>query len=197
MEGLKNRSDTSNTGRLIKSFNSIHMDVKRYKKIPGIGKILGLPIAYEVSAGAIIFRKSSDRSPLFLLLQYRHKHWDFVKGHIDAGETMEETVRRETKEETGLFPLHIIPEFHERVHFFYSARGTEVERRKKEGRALWIIKTVHFFLAEYKENDSVRLSEEHIDFAWLSFEEAVERATFENAKRILRRAKRRIESLCL
>ena len=155
---------------------------------PGIERILGLPIAYEVSAGALIFRRRSNGGPEFLLLQYLHRHWDFVKGHVETGETFEDTARREAQEETGLSRLSFVPNFHKRTHFFYSAKGDEMYRRRQEGRALWILKTVHFFLAESRDRQPVRLSHEHLDFAWLSFEEAVERVTFDNAKRLLRAA---------
>lgn len=151
-------------------------------------RILGLPIAYEVSAGALVFRRAPDGTPRFLLLRYRHRHWDFVKGHIETGETLEETAQRETEEETGLTDVRFIPGFHRKTHFFYIARGDEIERRKAEGRAPWILKTVHFLLAEAPGDAPVRLSDEHLDFVWLPFEAAIGRATFENAKRLLRAA---------
>ena len=160
---------------------------------PGFERILGLPIAYEVSAGAILFRKSSGGAFEFLLLQYRHRHWDFAKGHIEAGETREEAARRETEEETGISDIRIVPGFHRRTHFFYIAKGTEIDRRRREGRAPWIFKTVHFFLAEAPGDISLRLSDEHLDAVWLPFDEALERATFENAKRLLRAAQAFLE----
>ena len=159
-------------------------------KKPGIEKVLGLPIAYEVSAGAVIFRRGSDGTPRFLLLQYRHRHWDFAKGHVETGETLERAARREIEEETGLTRLRFVPDFHRRVRFFYTAKGSERVRRRREGRALWIFKTVHFFLAESEDSVDIRLSDEHLDFAWLSPSEAVRRATFENAKEMLRAASR-------
>lgn len=162
--------------------------MKFFNNKPGIDRVFGLPISYEVSAGAVVFRCESDGTRRFLLLQYRHRHWDFPKGHVEAGETIEMAARRETEEETGLTGLRLVSGFHRKVHFFYTAKGTERERRRKEGRALLIFKTVHFFLAESLETIPVRLSEEHLDGVWLPFERAIERATFDNAKSLLRLA---------
>lgn len=163
--------------------------MKFFNNKPGIDHIFGLSISYEVSAGAVVFRREPDGTWKFLLLQYRHWHWDFPKGHVEAGETLEMAARRETEEETGLTDLRLVPGFHRRIHFCYTAKGTERERRRKEGRALLIFKTVHFFLAEsVPEAPLIRLSEEHLDSVWLPFERAVDRATFDNAKKLLRSA---------
>ena len=54
----------------------------------------------EKSAGAIVFRK--EKEPVYLLLHYEAKHWDFPKGHVEKNETDEQTVRREIQEETGI-----------------------------------------------------------------------------------------------
>ena len=48
----------------------------------------------EKSAGAVIFRKQND-AILYLLLHYEAGHWDLAKGHIEKGESLEETARRE------------------------------------------------------------------------------------------------------
>ena len=52
----------------------------------------------EKSAGAIIFRK--NKKIKYLLLHYpsasktqAKDYWDFPKGHIEKGETIEQTVR--------------------------------------------------------------------------------------------------------
>ncbi len=157
------------------------------KRKPGWDHIFGLPIAYEVSAGALVFRHAPNGEREFLLLRYPHGHWDFAKGHVEAGETLVEAAQRETYEETHIRPSRFVAGFHRRTFFWYRAKGTERERRLREGRALFILKTVHFFLAEVP-NVPTKLSHEHVDLAWLSPSEAIERATFENGKCLIREA---------
>lgn len=58
------------------------------------------------------------------------------------------------------------------------------EARKK---APWVFKTVIFFLAETRSKE-VTLSEEHVGFIWLPYEEALKKLSYKNAKEILRKA---------
>ena len=68
----------------------------------------------EKSAGAIVFRIENTK-PKYLLLHYpssanaKKEYWDLPKGHVEEGETEEETARREVKEETGLEAKHYTP----------------------------------------------------------------------------------------
>ena len=61
----------------------------------------------EKSAGAIIFR-TENGIKYYLLLHYapsepgKRGQWGFAKGHVEEGETEEETARREVAEETGI-----------------------------------------------------------------------------------------------
>jgi len=133
----------------------------------------------ERSAGAIIFRKEGDTS-FFLLLHYPgfrgpKSHWDFPKGNIERGEKLEETVRREVQEETGIKDVTIIKGFKETIKYFFKFEGKN------------ILKFVTFFLAETKEKQ-VKISQEHIGFEWLPYKEALEQITFKNAKEILQKA---------
>ncbi len=127
----------------------------------------------ESSAGAVVFRKGKETR--YLLLHYEEGHWDFPKGNIEEGEPDEDTIRREIKEETGIDDIAIIREFREKIHYFYKLNNELVS------------KEVVFHLAETKK-DKIKLSFEHMDFKWLSFEEAMEKLTFKNAKNILKKA---------
>lgn len=158
-------------------------------KRSGFQHLLGLPVAYEISAGAVIVRHSSIGWEC-LLLQYRHGHWDFVKGHVEKGESHQETVKREAKEEADIDDLSIFSGFQEKTLYFYRAKGTEREKRIQAKRGLWIFKKVYWYLAETKDTEVFipEASHEHIAYEWLPFAEAIERATFPEAKRILRKA---------
>ena len=111
----------------------------------------------------------------------------FSQGHVEAGETIEMAARRETEEETGIRVYDLYRVFTERSTSS-TLRGDGAGTSPEGGRALLIFKTVHFFLAESLETVPVRLSEEHLDGVWLPFERAIERATFDNAKSLLRLA---------
>lgn len=71
----------------------------------------------EFSAGAVIFHKNEKIE--YLLLKYKAKHWDFPKGHIEKGESYEETIRREVKEETGLTEIEFLNGFKKSIRFFF------------------------------------------------------------------------------
>jgi len=124
----------------------------------------------EHSAGVVLVHGEK-----FLLLHYESGHWDFVKGKIEPGESNEETVRRETEEETGITDLDFIPGFQESIHYFYMREGQRIS------------KTVVFFLAK-TSTENVTLSHEHIGYQWLSYEDALEQLTFDNAKELLKKA---------
>ncbi|PIX90330.1 MAG: diadenosine tetraphosphate hydrolase [Candidatus Moranbacteria bacterium CG_4_10_14_3_um_filter_45_9] len=145
-------------------------------------KWCGFPVIWETSIGTIIFRMKEGMRE-YLLLHYPSGHFDFVKGHIEANETEEMTLRRETEEESGIKDLQVFPK-RVSICYFYVAKGAEREKRRKQGRGIWIFKVVHFYPARTETRD-IRISYEHTGFLWLSYEEALAKVTFANAKRIL------------
>lgn len=148
-------------------------------------------MAFEKSIGAVIFRREAGKI-LYMLLRHPQSdnyrgHWDFPKGHIDKGETHEETLRREVKEETGIDDLEIVPDFYTWYKYFYRAKDREKEERKKAGRGINIFKIVTVYLARTHQKE-VKLSLEHIDSAWLEYNEALDRITYKNSKDALIKA---------
>jgi len=134
----------------------------------------------ERSAGAIVFIK--DKEPIFLLLHYEAKHWDFPKGNIEVGETDLETVKREIQEETGIKDIEIVKDFKEKIHYYFKFKGELIN------------KTVIFYLAKTKTKQ-VKLSFEHIGFEWLPYDKAINKLTYNNAKEILKKANKFIKTI--
>jgi len=127
----------------------------------------------EISAGIILFNKLNEK---FLLLNYPSKHWDFVKGKMEKGETPHETALRETNEETGISDVEFIDGFEEEIEYYFYANNQEIHKK------------VIFFLGKTKTLEII-LSHEHLDYIWLEFDNALEKTTYENAKNLLKKSK--------
>jgi len=127
----------------------------------------------ERSAGAIIYRESSDGN-LYLLLNYPSGHWDFVKGNIESGEMLKETVLREIGEETGITDVNFVKGFEDKVEYHYQRDGQLVH------------KEVVFYLAKTKTED-IKLSHEHHGFIWLDFNSALKKLTYKTAQNMLKK----------
>ncbi len=143
---------------------------------------------FAKSTGAVIFYRSPEGQIEYLLLNHGEsqkksdiEYWNFPKGTMEKGESGIETAKREVWEETGLFNLAFLPKF--KVAERYFCRGT-----KPENLGRFIFKTVIFYLAQ-TENKEVKISDEHIDYEWLSFEQARERMKmFKDSQKVLIKA---------
>jgi len=130
---------------------------------------------HERSAGFLIFHRRPGTPSAFRFLLLDHgRHWDFAKGHVDKDESDFDAAVRELREETGITRIISVPEFQQEIEYFF-----------RSGRHGVIRKTVVFFLAEVARTDVI-LSEEHVGFEFLPFEQAVKRATFAAGKQLLR-----------
>jgi len=108
--------------------------------------------------------------------------WEFPKGHIEKGETLLETAKRETEEETGLVINDIHPSFRHESNYF-------IKKNYSTGKKLDIPepKTVTYFLgiAPTKE---VKLSFEHSEYGWFTADEANEKLKYSSKKEVLEHA---------
>jgi len=128
----------------------------------------------EKSCGAVVYAKSAEIK--YLLLQYEAGHWDFVKGNVEQGESEKETTVRELQEETGIANAKFVEGFREKIGYFYKRQGSTV------------YKEVVFFLME-SSTVEVKISFEHIGFAWLTYDAAMGKLTFKNARDVLKKAR--------
>ncbi|MEK6947800.1 MAG: NUDIX domain-containing protein [Nanoarchaeota archaeon] len=133
----------------------------------------------ELSFGAVVFRKENTKVLYLLLYRKAHQNymesWDFPRGLIQKDESPEDAAKREIMEETSLKDLKFIKGFKESIKWFYKRDGNLISKRAT------------YFLAE-SENKEIKISSEHDDFRWCSFEEASNIIKLKNTKEVLIKA---------
>ncbi len=127
---------------------------------------------YESSCGAVVFRNIAGETRYLLIKNKRSANWGFPKGHIENGETKEETAKREVLEETGI-RIKIIPGFVSTSE--YTIQG-KVE------------KSVSIFVASTSDTQTKIQQEEIEDYIWLNYAKAIKTLKFENDRSILEKA---------
>lgn len=129
----------------------------------------------EKSAGAVIYY--SDSEPYFLVLKYP-RYWGFAKGWIEDGESEEQAAKREIEEEAGL-KVSFIPGFKYEQRWMFRADDGVVNKRAV------------FFLAEISREEAgrVKISSEHEDFKFLSFDGACKIMKVKDNKKMLGKAR--------
>lgn len=138
----------------------------------------------DKSAGVIIFHRGDSGCRFLLLLSRLTKRplWEFPKGGVDEGETVEEAALRELREETGLAGenIRIIPDFLHREEYRFTSG-------KAEGRTL-VRKEVTYFLAESLSTEVQLSAHEASQYAWVSLDEAIRKLKYKARREMLRRA---------
>jgi 8-oxo-dGTP pyrophosphatase MutT (NUDIX family) len=126
-----------------------------------------LPIVEQ--AGAVVYRRDDSGVRILLVRARRNpEDWIFPKGHVEAGESADETAVREAEEEagvTGRVVLGLPPP----VTFTLEDRRVQVE----------------YFLVEFEREVKAK---ERREQAWLPPADAIKRLTHESAKAVLERA---------
>ena len=136
-------------------------------------------MSYEKSCGAIVFRKYHGNTELLLIKHTIGGHWSFPKGHVEAGETEEETALREIKEETSV-EVELCPGFREMVT--YSPKRD-------------VQKDVIYFLGRAKNFDYVPQESEIAQIKWVEINLAHAFLTYDNDKQLVNKAKPLIRDL--
>ena len=130
---------------------------------------------YERSCGAVVFTRA-DGKIRYVLIRNKGGVWGFPKGHIEAGETEEETALREIWEETGL-----------RVRFVPGFRTEDSHPLAGESRPQ-TIKHITYFLAEYRDQPLCPQDPEIPEALLADYEEAMALFQYPSSGRILTEA---------
>ena len=130
------------------------------------------------SYGIVPIYKDGERYK-FLLVKSRAGHWNFPKGHAEAGESDVKAAARELQEETGIKNL----ELHEDIFFiqaYIRVDGPET-----------ISKTVKFYLGKVTDPTThINDGDEIVDCRWEHFDEALALITHEESRKMLLEVKR-------
>lgn len=128
-------------------------------------------MATEVTSGAVVYRHHDGKLEYLLLESQNKGHfWGFPKGHVEAGENLVETARREIREETSL-DLPIDTSFSVKT-------GYDLPNGN--------YKEMTLYLAEVTKKHQLQLQTEEIKNAgWFDYQAARERLTYDNLKELL------------
>lgn len=141
------------------NFNNIIIPVKDLK------------ITITKSVGGIIKNKTNNKL-LALRYAFGDKYWNALKGKIEEGESDELALKRETFEETGIKEIDVLNKSIISFYNYYSNHFQDIRKVY-----------VTYYLVETKE-DAVKLSEEHSEYKWISYEEIDAIITYPSAQYI-------------
>lgn len=133
---------------------------------------------FEKSCGAIIISQSNDKIET-LLIQMLSGHWSYPKGHVEKNETEVETAIREIKEETN---LDVIIDTRFREITTYSPKPE-------------VLKDVIYFIAFAKTTNVTVQESEVLDYKWVDINEALNYITYDDDKKIFKKALRFISEI--
>jgi ADP-ribose pyrophosphatase YjhB (NUDIX family) len=149
---------------------------KKYfnRKKPSIQEIVREP-----TAGGVVFRKKNEEIEI-LLIQDAKNRWTIPKGHIEPGETAQQTAKREIAEEAGLKETDVLG-WLGKIHFRY--------RRIDK----LVLMTTQVYLVRAKgDTDDIQKEEWMNGIQWFKFADALEAIEYEDIGKLILLAKKRI-----
>lgn len=152
----------------------------RIKKYFGGKKDQIQEIVREPTAGGIIFRRDKDGEVEILLIQDGKDRWTIPKGHIEEGETAQQTTEREIAEEAGLKDVEIMG-WLGKIHFRY--------RRLDR---LVLMTTQIYLVKALGDTDAIQKEEWMNDIKWFKFSDALEVIEYEDIGKLMLLAMKRI-----
>jgi 8-oxo-dGTP pyrophosphatase MutT (NUDIX family) len=150
---------------------------KKYfsRKKPSIQEIVREP-----TAGGVVFRRDEKGAIEILLIQDAKDRWTIPKGHIEEGETAQETAKREIGEEAGLTETDVLG-WLGKIHFRY--------RRVDK----LVLMTTQIYLVRAKGDTNAIKKEEWMNgIKWFAFNDALDAIEYEDIGKLMLLGMKRI-----
>lgn len=128
-------------------------------------------MAYKIPVSVLVLIHTLDLDVLLLERADRPGYWQSVTGSQDPGETLQQTARREVREETGLEPDHYLLADWQLTNEF------EIYPHWRSRYAPGVTRnTEHVFALQVPVPVPVRVApKEHLGYQWLPYREAAQK----------------------
>ncbi|MCA9346997.1 NUDIX domain-containing protein [Candidatus Saccharibacteria bacterium] len=131
-------------------------------------------VVRETTAGGIIYRRAKNSKEIeILLVQDARDRWTIPKGHVEEGETTQETALREIGEETGLKDIKIMGWI-----------GKTNFRYRRENSLVLMV--THVYLAKSLNYNEVPQREDWMNgIKWFPASEAIDAVAYEQLNKLM------------
>lgn len=137
-------------------------------------------IVREPTAGGIVFRRNEKGEVELLLIQDAKDRWTIPKGHIEEGETAQQTAKREIGEEAGLKNVEVLG-WLGKIHFRY--------RRIDK---LVLMTTQIYLVRALGDTNAIQKEDWMNDIKWFKFHDALDEIEYEDIGKLMLLAMKKI-----
>ena len=137
-------------------------------------------IVREPTSGGIIFRRDKEGGVEILLIQDGKDRWTIPKGHIEEGETAEQTTIREIGEEAGLTDIEV-----------YGWLG-KINFRYRRVDKLVLMTTQIYLVKAIGDTNAIQKEEWMNGIKWFKFNDALDAIEYEDIGKLMLLAMKRI-----
>lgn len=144
------------------------------------GRSIITEVSREATAGGVIYRLNKQGKMEILLVADHFDRWTIPKGHIEEGETAQETAIREIGEEAGVHQLEPVC-WLGKIHFRY----------RRESILVVMSTQIYLFKALGDTND-IKKEDWMNGIKWFSYEDAVNIIAYKDIAKLIRLGHRRL-----
>lgn len=163
------------------AINSVSDLRHQFSRKQGDGRSSLSEISREATAGGVIYRFSESGQLEILLVADHFDRWTIPKGHIEPGETAQETAIREIGEEAGVHQLDPIC-WLGKIHFRY-----------RRDNILVLMSTQIYLFKALGDTNDIKKEDWMNDIKWFSFDRAVEIIAYKDIAKLMKLGYHRLQ----